>query len=410
MARSRKPTPSYVLHKATGQGRATWTDLTGAPHQKLLPGKYDSQESRTAFAQLLLKIEASPLQTLNLSPQSISVNELMLVYTTHAETHYRNPEEKPTGEIQHIKLVCRYVRELYGHIPAVEFGPLALKAVRQKFVKAGWCRRSVNQQIERVRRAFRWAAGEELIPFEVYHRLTAVSGLQRGRTEARETEPVKTVDNEVVDATLPHLNRHIRGLVEFQQLTGCRPGEACRLRRYDIDTGGTVWQFKPAQHKGTWRGKSRTIAIGPKAQELLKEFFTPNIGDYLFSPRRAVEEVRTVRATKRKTPRYPSHMKRNAMKREANPKRIPADRYNRVSYVGAVARASDRAFPPPGDLAQREGETHGACWGQKIDGKWVEGRLTPAQKNEVKAWRKAHRWSPNQQRHKFATRVRKEVS
>jgi integrase len=191
-------------------------------------------------------------------------------------------------------------------------------------------------------------------------------------------------------------------------LTGCRPGEACRLRRYDIDTGGAVWLFKPAQHKGTWRGRSRTIAIGPKAQELLKEFFTPNIGDYLFSPRRAVEEVRTIRATKRKTPCYPSHMKRNAMKRKANPKRMPADRYNRVSYVGAVVRACDRAFPPPGDLAQREGETHGAWWGQKIDDKWIEGRLTSAQKAEVNAWRKAHRWSPNQLRHTFATRVRKE--
>jgi site-specific recombinase XerC len=34
--------------------------------------------------------------------------------------------------------------------------------------------------------------------------------------------------------------------------------------------------------------------------------------------------------------------------------------------------------------------------------------LTPAQRAEVKAWRKAHRWHPNQLRHSFATRVRKE--
>jgi DNA polymerase V len=27
------------------------------------------------------------------------------------------------------------------------------------------------------------------------------------------------------------LTRHVRGLVEFQRLTGCRPGEACALRR-----------------------------------------------------------------------------------------------------------------------------------------------------------------------------------
>ncbi len=35
-------------------------------------------------------------------------------------------------------------------------------------------------------------------------------------------------------------------------------------------------------------------------------------------------------------------------------------------------------------------------------------RLTPAQRDEVRAWRKAHRWHPNQLRHTFATRVRKQ--
>jgi hypothetical protein len=126
------------------------------------------------------------LQSPSTRSDSVSVNELMLAYLEHAEKHYRSPEGKPTGENQHVKVVCRYVRELYGHTHATEFGPLALKAVRQKFVQAGWCRRSVNQQIERVRRAFPWAAGEELIPFKVYQRLTAVSSLSgAGRKRAK---------------------------------------------------------------------------------------------------------------------------------------------------------------------------------------------------------------------------------
>jgi integrase len=232
----------------------------------------------------------------------------------------------------------------------------------------------------------------------VYHRLTAVTGLQKGRSAARETEPVGPVNDTVVDATLPQLNRHVRGLVEFQRLTGCRPGEACAVRRCDINTGGAVWLYRPPRHKGSWRGKARTIAIGPKAQDLLREFFTPNLNDYLFSPRQAVEEVRAVRSASRRTPRYPSHIRRNAARRKAKPKRTPAERYNRMSYGVAVARACDRAFPPPGDLAQRDGETRARWW----------ARLTDAQRDEVKAWRKAHRWHPNKLRHTFATRVRKE--
>src|SRR5207302_1797839 len=125
-------------------------------------------------------------------------------------------------------------------------------------------------------------------------------GLQRGRSNVRDTEPIAPVADEVVDATLPFLNRHVRGLVELQRLTGCRPGEACRIRRSEIDTGGAVWLYRPSQHKGSWRGKPRVIAIGPKAQDLLREFFAPSIEDYLFSPRRAVEELISLRSAERK--------------------------------------------------------------------------------------------------------------
>jgi len=68
-----------------------------------------------------------------------------------------------------------------------------------------------------VRRVFKWGAGDELIPFEVYQRLATVTGLQKGRCKAPESEPVAPVSDEVVEATLPFLNRHVRGLVELQR-------------------------------------------------------------------------------------------------------------------------------------------------------------------------------------------------
>ncbi|MFO0822508.1 MAG: site-specific integrase [Gemmataceae bacterium] len=252
--------------------------------------------------------------------------------------------------------------------------------------------------MDRIRRVFRWGVAEELVPATVHQALTTVAGLQRGRTPARETEPIGPVEDAVVEATLPFLNRHVRGLIEFQRLTGCRPTEACQIRRSDIDMSGSIWFYKPALHKTAWRGKTRAIAIGPKAQELLKEFFSPDLSAFLFSPARAVEKQRTERAAKRKTPRYPSHMTRNETKRVKNRKRPPSDRYDRFSYLTAITRACDKAFPPVDELAQKEGESAA---------KWWE-RLTPEQRSEVKAWRKQHHWHPNQLRHTFATRVRKE--
>lgn len=77
--------------------------------------------------------------------------------------------------------------------------------------------------------------------------LVTVRGLQRGRSQVRESKPVEPVAAAVVDATLPFLNRHVRGLVEFQRLTGCRPGEACALRWYDLDTSQVrTTRFTPA--------------------------------------------------------------------------------------------------------------------------------------------------------------------
>jgi hypothetical protein len=200
----RNPTPSYLPHKRSGRARAVWTDTLGERHQKLLPGKYDSLESRTAFARLQLELETSPLASLidSAYPTGISVNELCLAYTVHAEQHYLGRDGKPTDEIRHVKTVSRFVRELYGLKPASEFGPLALKAVRQKFIEEKWCRKTVNARIERVKRIFKWGVAEEHVSPVVYQAFAAVSGLQHGRTPAQETEPVAPVEDAIVGATL----------------------------------------------------------------------------------------------------------------------------------------------------------------------------------------------------------------
>jgi integrase len=83
--------------------------------------------------------------------------------------------------------------------------------------------------------------------------------------------------------------------------------------------------------------------IGPAAREVLAAYEPADLGDYYFTPRRAAEEHRRARAEARKTPRYPSHERRNGAKRSAAPRRAPGPVYNADSYGTAVARACDRA-------------------------------------------------------------------
>ncbi len=358
MPRPRKATPSYLEHKQSGRARAVWTDSLGLRQYRMLPGPFGSDQSRTAFAQLELALAVSPTRTTK-GGEAVSINELMFAFLDHAERHYVRPDGSQTPEVEEYKALSKLIRGAYGETLAQEFGPVALKAVRQVMVGRGWCRTIVNQRIGRLKRVFRWGAGEELIPFDAYQRLTAVSGLQRGRSNVRDPEPIGPVDAAAVDATLAHLNRHVAGLVEFQRLTGCRPGEACTIRRCDIDTGGAVWLYKPAQHKTAWRGKSRVIAIGPRGQELLRQFFTAVISDYLFSPKLAMEEWRAEQRKQRKTPVQPSQISRG----KAKPKKQPGERYTTRSYSQAVTKGCKRA--------------------------------------------KLSSWHPNQLRHAHATRVRK---
>ncbi len=46
--------------------------------------------------------------------------------------------------------VIRPLNELYKMLPAKDFGPLALKAVRQKSVEMGWVRVSCNKGVNRM--------------------------------------------------------------------------------------------------------------------------------------------------------------------------------------------------------------------------------------------------------------------
>jgi len=265
----------------------------------------------------------------------LTVNELILRFWRHVESHYRHADGTPTAEQDNFRLSLKPLKELYGHSLAANFGPLALKTVRKKMIDAKLTRSLINQRISRVKRLFKWAVAEELVPASVHYGLIAVEGLKAGRTEAKDRPQVQPVAEEHIEAVLPKLNRHVRGMVQVQRLTGMRPGEVCTLKRSEIDMSSAIWFYRPSQHKTAWRGKERLIAIGPRAQEILKEFFTPNTDDYLFSPRRMMAERAVEMRAKRKTNVQPSQKCR----RKTKPKRSLGERYCRQAYVYAIRRA-----------------------------------------------------------------------
>ena len=113
---------------------------------------------------------------------------------------------------------------------------------------------------------------QELVPVEVVTALECLAGLQKGRTTARESDPVKPVDPKHVAATLPFLSAQLQTATELQRLTGMRPGEACTLTLAEVDRSEPTWLYRPSAHKTAYRGQDRVIPFGPRARAVLVAF------------------------------------------------------------------------------------------------------------------------------------------
>lgn len=278
----RSDMPSYRLHRPTNQAVVT---LNG---RDFYLGKYGSHESKKELDRLISEWLTGGRRLIGKSPSlDITIAELLVRYVEHAERYYRKGNGKQTSEVANIKAALRPLKLLYGQTAAREFGPLALKVVRQWFIEAGFCRKHVNNSVGRVVRAFRWASEHELVPATVHQALKTVAGLRRGRSDARESEPVRPIADIHVDAIRTFVAPQVWAMVELQRLTGMRPGEVCEMRTGDLDTTGRIWTYTPAGHKTEHYGCIRTIFLGPRAQTILRPWLRRTLSEFLFQPSEA---------------------------------------------------------------------------------------------------------------------------
>src|SRR5262249_47033520 len=149
-------------------------------------------ESRIEYARVITEWEAGG-RRLSLEngdgDSDITINELMVAFWPIAEKHYRHLDGSTTGELDNIRVALRPLKTLYGHTLAKDFGPLSLKAVRdhmirqpvvvkikttvpdtgkrvwkEKILRIGLARGVINQRIGRIRKLFKWAVENEMVP------------------------------------------------------------------------------------------------------------------------------------------------------------------------------------------------------------------------------------------------------
>jgi hypothetical protein len=342
----KKNVPAYRLHKPSGLARVI------IDHKQIYLGKYDSPESRKRYAELITEhlnnaIPGEPVPNKQGVVPNLSINELLVRYLQFANGYYSR-DGVATGEVRNLKDAMVPLRELYGFTSVYDFGPRSLKAVRQYMItNCDLCRGVINARIDRIKRIFRWGVSEELVSSSICEGLRAVAGLRRGRSDARETEPVTPVDDRWVEATLPFLPPQVQDMIRLQRITGMRSGNLVTMKPCEIDRSTDIWIYGPAHHKTEHHGKCLQIPIGPLGQKILRPYVDsrpPN--DYIFS-HQEVQQWRMAHRERnrstRSTPIYPSELRRlekERLRRQRKPrKRTPRERYDSRSYRRAIEYA-----------------------------------------------------------------------
>lgn len=283
--------PKYRKHSTGNQGMGQWKKK-----RQLFNGKFNSPESRREYETWLQEV------VLRDSPDrqvprdgSATVARCMLLFLNHACDYYG--AQRPSEYYNFIP-VAQDFAELHGSVPIGQIEPKHLKGFaehlaktpgRRGFTKDGqakpWQRSRgyCNACLRRTRQMLKWLSEEGYCPASVYHGSLAVTGLKAGKTTAKETEQRTPVDMLDLARTLRRLSPTLQAMVRVQWLTGCRPGQVCAMRNDEIAKGSDgLWVWTPKRHKSAAKGKTLTIFLGPRCQEILGPFLSDR--EYVFTP------------------------------------------------------------------------------------------------------------------------------
>jgi integrase len=198
--------------------------------------------------------------------------ELVAAYWNFAKEYYKNDPMRSDGHRVSIRGALDLIVLLFGETPVSEFGPLKFAVVLAEMIKPrkvqakrrvvdletgtsdvktvqierpGWTRGYANSQLKRLKRMFAWGVTRELLPPHICQALEMVEGLRKGKTAARESQPVRPARDEDVRKVLPLLPPPVRAMIKLEGLTAMRPGEARIMRGQDIELRQDVWIYRP---------------------------------------------------------------------------------------------------------------------------------------------------------------------
>lgn len=308
-------------------------------------GRFGSAASKAKYHRVIAEhLAVAPARPPDVS--RTTVIDLAAAFLKWASTRYVKNGEK-TSESRMFRAALKPAVEMYGTVLVDSFGPLALMACRGA-LGTRHCRTKANDHMQRIRRVFKWGVAHELVKAPTWMALKAVEGLRKG--QGIEREPVCCVPQSDVDAVKPFVLPPVWAMIQLQQWSAMRPGEACSLRTCDIHESdpeipeillGQCWVYRPSGHKTEHHNRKRVVLLGPQAQEILRAWMRPDSpSDRLFSAKEAVSFARASRAAKRRSKRYGQRAKKS------RPQRAPREFYTAHAYAHAISVGCAKAGVP----------------------------------------------------------------
>jgi integrase len=248
--------PNYCEHKASGRA-FVYLPLGPGKRKRVYLGDYNSAASLAKYDKVIgewLTTKQAP----RVADTGPTVRDIAERYQSH-----REPSLTP-DKVYDLRNAVKLLIEMFGSRPATEFHALQFERFRTILIDRGYAREYGNRFLRIVKECCKWAMQRQYMTADQFAVVDSISPLT---SKEAPTKVVGPVDDADVEAVLPHLSTDFQETVRFIRATGCRPGEAIRMRVGDVDRES--WLLKPASHKTAHKGKARAIPIPSAVHGLL---------------------------------------------------------------------------------------------------------------------------------------------
>lgn len=177
MPRYLNENPPMRRKRCPGHRDQAYVTLSG---RRVMLGPWNSREAKQRYAVEIAQWLARGRTAAPVITDAL-MSECVAAYARYCADYFRDSQRS----YERVLFSVAPVKDMYGRLPASEFGPVHLRAIRETMINAGLCVSTINTRIGTIKRMLRYCASLEMIPAEVWHKATTLENLKPGRCAAK---------------------------------------------------------------------------------------------------------------------------------------------------------------------------------------------------------------------------------